>query len=211
MNPPIGDRVRVAERLNPVRHLFDRASRWANEQAAFRHRIPIRGRIALFGAAVVALTVVIFSALVYVLVERSLYSQQDAALSRRGDVIWSVVQSGRGLPSGPQRFAGELSTSIEPLIEVFDTNGTPKYWTETINGIAPQMPFSLFQSASERGATLNVTPDSGPLMRVYVRAVKFADIGVAGYVLIGQPQSAIQGQLEGLRLFLIAGALLSLI
>ena len=58
MNPPIGDRVRVAERLNPVRHLFDRASRWANEQAAFRHRIPIRGRIALFGAAVVALTAV---------------------------------------------------------------------------------------------------------------------------------------------------------
>src|SRR5438309_10188917 len=76
MNPSIGDRGRVAERLAPVRRAFDRGSRWVDQQTAFRHRLSIRGRIALFGAAVVAVTVVIFSVLVYLVVENSLRSEE---------------------------------------------------------------------------------------------------------------------------------------
>jgi len=104
MNPSIGDRVRIAERLIPLRRSVGRVSRWVEQRTAFRRRIPIRGRIALFGAGVVALAVVVFSVLVYVLVEQSLYSQQDTDLSRRGDIYWSSLQSGAGLPRGPFRF-----------------------------------------------------------------------------------------------------------
>src|SRR5437870_11876257 len=123
MNPSIGDRGRVAERLAPVRRAFDRGSRWVDQPTAFRHRLSIRGRIALFGAAVVAVTVVIFSVLVYVVVENSLVSQQDGTLSRGGDRNWSILQfGGRFVPSRNQ-FQTDLKTSSEPFYKVFDSQG----------------------------------------------------------------------------------------
>ena len=212
MNPSIGDRVRIAERLIPLRRSVGRVSRWVEQRTAFRRRIPIRGRIALFGAGVVALAVVVFSVLVYVLVEQSLYSQQDTDLSRRGDIYWSSLQSGAGLPRGPFRFPVDLNSSIEPLIEVFDSEGTPLAWSATIRGLPPQMPTSLVQTArSDQGLVANATPTNGPLLRVYIRAVNVRGLGPSGYVLVGQPLVGIQSQLDGLRLFLIAGAMLSLV
>ena len=207
-----GNRASIAARVYPLRRFAGRLARWFGARVESRHRIPIRGRIALFGAGVVALTVLIFSLLVYVLVERSLYSQQNNDLSRRGDIYWSSLERGNGLPRGPFRFPVDLNSSIEPLIEVFDTQGTPVAWSATIRGIAPQMPASVLTSApSNRGAISNATPENGPLMRVYVRAVNIRGIGVSGYLLVGQPLGSIQSQLDGLRLFLIAGALLSLL
>jgi signal transduction histidine kinase len=213
MNSSVDRPASAATPLTPLRRLLNRIVRWTDERTAFRHRIPIRGRIALFGAAVVALTVLIFSLLVYVLVERSLYSQQNTDLSRRGDIYWSSLESGNGLPRGPFRFPVDLNSSIEPLLEVFDSQGTPVAWSATIKGNPPQMPAALLASApTKRPVIVNATPDNGPLMRVYVRAVNIRGLGVSGYVvLVGQPLGSIQGQLEGLRLFLIAGGLLSLL
>ena len=117
-----------------------------------------------------------------------------------------------GLPRGSERFRTELNASIDPLTELFDANGTPVYYTQYIDGTAPRMPFSLFQgSRTRRGDIFNVTPVNGPLMRVYVRAVSLPSGEVVGYVLVGQPQSAIQHQLDDLKLFLILGVLLSLL
>ena len=53
MNPPIGDGAPVARRLAPIRHSVDRLSQWVDDRTAFRRRIPIRGRIALFVTAVI--------------------------------------------------------------------------------------------------------------------------------------------------------------
>jgi signal transduction histidine kinase len=207
-----GNRASIAERISLLPRSAGRLSSWFDARTQFRHRIPIRGRIALFGAGVVALTVLIFSLLVYVLVERSLYSQQNNDLSRRGDIYWSSLERGTGLPRGPFRFPVDLNSSIEPLIEVFDSQGTPVAWSATIRGIAPQMPTSVLTSAPpDHGRIASATPDNGPVMRVYVRAVNIRGLGVSGYVLVGQPLGSIQSQLDGLRLFLIAGALLSLL
>lgn len=211
MNPSLGDRARIADRFATLRRSAASISRWLDDRTQFRRRIPIRTRIALFGAAVVALTVVIFSLLVYVLVERSLYSQQNTDLSRRGDIYWSSLERGTGLPRGPFRFPVDLNSSIEPLIEVFDSQGTPVAWSAHIRGLAPQMPTSVLESApSNHGVLANATPENGPLMRVYVRAINLRGLGV-GYVLVGEPLGSIQSQLDGLRLFLIAGAFLSLL
>jgi len=83
------NRLPFAERLDLNRYL------------AFRHRIPIRSRIALFGAAVVALTVIIFGVLVYVVTDRSLHLQQDTAIHLRGDQTWTSLAAGGGLARGP--------------------------------------------------------------------------------------------------------------
>ena len=205
-----GDRAPIAERPSLLRRATGQVSSWVDARTQFRHRIPIRARIALFGAGVVALTVVILSVVVYVLVDRSLHAQQDANLTRRGEMVSRILQTGSG-PRGSFRFAGELKDSSEPMTELFDANGTPIFWTATINSLAPQVPFGLLESATVQGATTDVTPKNGPLLRVYVRSVKFPDGTVGAYVLVGQPDFATQTQLQGLRLFLVVGALLSLL
>src|SRR5260370_34930147 len=70
-----GDRPPIADRFSPLRRLTKRLSSWLDGRTQFRHRIPIRGRIALFGATVAAVTVVIFSVVGYAVVGRSLVSQ----------------------------------------------------------------------------------------------------------------------------------------
>ena len=72
MNSSVDRPASAATPLAPMRQFLNRVSRWLNGQTALRHRLPIRARIALFGAGVVALAVVSFSSLVYVLVEGSL-------------------------------------------------------------------------------------------------------------------------------------------
>src|ERR1700736_1860027 len=101
MNPSLGDRAPITERLSLLRRSSDRLSTWLRERTRARQQIPIRGRIELFGAGVVALAVVTFSSLVYVLVERSLVTQQDTALKSRGDEVLRQLNSPRGSRPSP--------------------------------------------------------------------------------------------------------------
>ena len=212
MNPSLGARAQIAERLSFVSQSFARISGWLDERTTFRHRIPIRGRIALFGAAVVALTVVIFSVLVYVLVEGSLVSQQDGTLKLGGDRAWSVLESGGRVVPGRNFFPPDLNSSSEPFFEIFDSQGTPYISSAVIKGLNPQMPSNTLQSVpGDKGVFKDVQPIGGPLVRAYVRAWSRPDLGASGYVLYGQPLFGTQATLDGLRLFLIAGALLSLL
>ena len=94
----------AATPLAPLRRFLDRIARWTDNHTEFRHRLPIRARIALFGAAVVALTVLIFSVLVYVIVSRSLVSQQDNNLKQQGDYVWRLLESGRPFRLGGPSF-----------------------------------------------------------------------------------------------------------
>jgi two-component system OmpR family sensor kinase len=211
MNPSIGVRGQIAQRLSSVRQLAARVSGWVDEKTAFRHRIPIRGRIALFGAGVVALTVVIFSSLVYVLVERSLVTQQDVALSTRGDAVLQQLQSPRGFRVSPFLYPIDIAKSSEIFVEVILFNQTQPYSTGKVNGGDPVLPAELLRSAPfDRGDIVNARAQNGPLMRVYVRQLS-SPSGPAGYLVVGKSLADIEGQLSGLRLFLIAGALLSLV
>src|SRR5438045_378956 len=184
MSASSGDRVQVADRLTPVRRIFDRGSRWLAEQMTFRHRIPIRGRIALFGAAVVAVTVVIFSVLVYVVVENSLVSQQDGTLSRGGDRNWSILQFGGRFVPGRNQFQTDLKTSSEPFYEIFDSQGTALGSSAYIDGIYPQFPSGIFDSVpADRGRFKTVQANDGQLVRHSVRACHRSDDGSSGQPL----------------------------
>jgi two-component system, OmpR family, sensor kinase len=212
MNPSLGARARIAERLSSVRRSVDRLSKRVDEQTAFRHRLSIRARIALFGAAVVALTVVVFGTLVYVVVERSLVSQQNTALIERSAAWWRFLETGGRFSRPPSTPPSDLNLSSDLFVQVFDAQGASLSSTGTINGIDPQMRSSVFQSVPlDRGVFRDVQPTNGPLIHAYVRAWNRPDLGLSGYVLVGQPLFGIQDQLDGLRLFLIAAVLLSLV
>ena len=72
-------------------------------------RLPIRARIALFGAGVVLLTVVVFGGLVALLFERSAYIQQDLVLERRSQQLTALGRTGPGrVPGLPRRLDPQL-------------------------------------------------------------------------------------------------------
>src|SRR5437868_9111663 len=213
MNPSLDARSPTTSRLAPVRRSYDRIVAWLDAQTAFRRRIPIRARIALFGAAVVAVTVVIFGVLVYLVVENRLVSQHDGTISRGGDRNWSMLQfGGRFVPGRNQFGQTDLKTSSEPFYEVFDAQGTALGSSAFIDGIYPQFPSGLFDSVpADRGIFKNVQASDGPLVRAYLRAWNRPDFGNSGYLLYGQPIGGIEAQLQSLRLFLIAGGILRLL
>jgi signal transduction histidine kinase len=191
----------------PLRHFLDLISRWLDDHTAFRRRIPIRGRIALFATGVVAVTVVVFSVLMYVAVYGSLTSQRDASLRQQGERLWLQLASGRPFRPGGTYPATDLNTSSAQFVEFSVSPDLPPFSTGSIREQAPVMPESLIKSASPDQWRLDtVKPKDGPLMRVYIRAV-----GPTGYILVGQPLFGIEDQLRGLRLFLLAGVLLSLL
>jgi heavy metal sensor kinase len=210
MNSFVDRPASAATRLTPLRRFLDRLSHWTDDHSAFRHRIPIRGRIALFGAAVVALAVMIFSTLVYVLVERSLVSQQDEALKTRSTEVLRQLESPRGFRPSPFSLPFDISKSSDIFVEITVFNPSQVYSSGKVNGADPILPVDLLQAAPfDRGTFANARAENGPLLRVYVRQLASAN-GPVGYLVVGKSLAGIETQLSGLRLFLVAGAILSL-
>ncbi|HXM52308.1 MAG TPA: HAMP domain-containing sensor histidine kinase [Candidatus Binatus sp.] len=211
MNPSLGDRAPITERWSFLRRSPRAVSNWLHERTRARQKIPIRGRIALFGAGVVALAVVTFSSLVYVLVERSLVTQQDTALRARGDEVWRQLESPRGFRPSPFTLQFDIEKSSDIFVEITVFNPSQVYSSGRVNNADPILPASLLQSApSDRGNIVNARAQDGPLMRVYVRQLA-SPAGSAGYLVVGKSLSGIESQLSGLRLFLVAGGLLTLL
>ncbi|TMD49592.1 MAG: HAMP domain-containing histidine kinase [Chloroflexi bacterium] len=199
----------AATPLAPRRRFLDRIARWTDDHTEFRHRLPIRARIAIFGAAVVALTVLIFSVLVYVIVSRSLVSQQDNNLKQQGDYVWRLLESGRPFRLGGPSFPlVDLKNGSAPFVEIVPLVGQPLS-TGTLNDSVPILPDSVGKSATDRGQWIDVQAQDGPPLRAYVRA--WSVPGTSGYLLVGQSVLGVEGQLAGLRLLLLAGGLLSLV
>ncbi len=174
--------------------------------------MPIRARIALFGAGVVAVTVVIFGIVVYVLAERNLVALQDEVLSRRARQVLIIPQLGRLLVSQRYVVPSDLRTSSDTFVEFLEGNGTPIFSTGEIDGAAPLLsPDILREAGTQGGVQATIEPQPGLKLRVIVRQLNRSDIGPGGYVVVGQPMRVIEGQLTGLRLFLTIGALLSLL
>src|SRR6202165_1107577 len=209
MNPSLGDRAPITERWIVGEKTPGGFSSWLHERTRARLKIPIRGRIALFGAGVVALAVVTFSSLVYVLVEGNLYRAQDTALTTRGDDVMRQLVSRRGFQFSPFDLPIDIAKSSDVSVEItlFDQNRVVS--SGKINTAAPVLPTSLLQSAPfGRGKIVNTRAENGPLMRVYVRQLA-SPTGPAGYLVVGQSLAGIESELAGLRLFLAAGGLLT--
>lgn len=211
MNPSVGDRAPITERWVVGEKTPGGFLSWLHERTRARRKIPIRGRIALFGAGVVALAVVTFSSLVYLLVERSLVSAQDTALKSRGDEVFRQLESPAGFR--PSRFSLtiDIATSSEIFEDIILTGPGQVYSRGKVQGADPVWPANLLQSAPfDHGNITNARADNGPLTRVYVRQLA-SQTGAAGYLVVGKSLSGIESELSGLRLFLVGGGLLTLL
>lgn len=184
----------------------------------------IRARIALFGAGVVFLTVVIFSVLVYALVNRSVLQQQDDTLSRRS-LQFATGQRAEGVGGGPLQPGGarlrepvvvDLRSSSDSFVEVLADDGTVIFSTGVIDGRPPEVSSDLLRQVDLGGSVLTTTePSKGVFLRESIRKHTGPAFGPvpssAAYVVAGQPLGPVQDNLNSLARYLGAGALLSLL
>ena len=161
----------------------------------------LRLHLALFGAAVVAATLVIFGVLLYALLARGVTTNQDDALrGRAGEAVASLKATSNLAPQAPVAPAN-LANSTEVFLEVFDSGWNVIYSTAQLNG-SPPVPSARLRAAAQRaGGTFET--DNG--LRYF--AVPFN----GGYVVTGQSTRVPESNLSGVLGFLIISGVPTLI
>jgi signal transduction histidine kinase len=185
------------------------------------HRLPIRARIAIFGAGVVLLTVMIFGTFVDLVFERSLRDQQDTTLRRKSEAVMRRSGLAPGAPRkvDPTRFAPptDLRSSNDAFTLFLDSEGAVIITNAEIDGRPPRIPQALLAGARAHGEDLATMRDSGVDLRVDVRRVPTGALVVGNnprepaFVVAGQTTGPIDAQVERLQLYTVLGALLSML
>ena len=166
----------------------------------------LRLRLALFGAAVVALALVLFGALVYALLARSVTSNQDSQLrdrARQAAAATSIPDLSRRALVAP----ADLSSSTDIYIEILDTGGSPLYATAVLDGEPPPITRDLLVQADRNRGAYATEGDArkGTQLRVYALPAR------GGYVLAGQSTRVPASNLSGVVVFLIISAVPALL
>jgi signal transduction histidine kinase len=164
--------------------------------------VPLRLRLALFGAAVVALTLVLFGALLYTLLAHGATTNQDDALRGRAREAVVSLNKAPGITAREPVAPADLRTSADVFVEVFDPTWTAIYSTAQLNGFPP-IPSARFRVTAaevlggyfgtEQGLRLFALPFNG------------------GYVVTGQSTRVLQSNLSGVLGFLIISGVPTLI
>ena len=150
----------------------------------------LRLRLALFGAGVVALALVVFGGLLYALLSRGVVTNQDDALrTRAGQAVASLNASPQlvaASPVAPQ----DLRTSTDVFVEVFDDQ-----WTVLYSTASPVVtPESHLPGFVTQGG-----------FRLYTKGFD------QGYVVTGQSTKFPQSSLSGIVVFLVVSAVPALV
>ena len=161
--------------------------------------MPLRLRLALFGAAVVALTLVLFGALLYALLAHGATSNQDDALRSRAREAAASLNSGSDLAPRAPVAPANLATSSDVFVDVVDQSWTVIYTTGELNGTAPAIAPGL-RARAAGGAF-----DTEGGLRLY--AIPFN----GGYVVTGQSTRVVQSNLSGIVGFLVISGVPTLI
>lgn len=169
----------------------------------------LRLRLALFGAAVVALALVIFGLALYGLVARSVETNQDKDLHARAAAAVAALATTPGVELTPRPVvaAADLRSSTDVFLEVLTTEGSVIYSTGVLNGAPPAVTLRLLNDAARTGGSFATQGDpiSGAQLRIY--AQPFAH----GYVVAGQSTRVPQSNLSGIVGFLVISGVPTLV
>ena len=161
--------------------------------------MPLRLRLALYGAAVVALTLVLFGALLYGLLGRSVTNDQDTALRGRAAEAVAALGLAPDLTPRVPVVPVDLRTSNEIFVEVFDQRWSLVYSTGVVGGVAP---------TPSQGLRMAATPAAfGTEGGFRLYALQFS----TGFVVTGQSTRVPQSSLSGVVGFLIISSIPTLI
>jgi len=150
----------------------------------------LRLRLALFGAGVVALALVVFGVLLYALLSRGVVTNQDDALKARAKQAVVSLNASPGLIAASPVAPADLKTSTDIFVEVFDPGWKLVYSTATpVASPEPRAPGFVTQGG----------------FRLYTLAFN------RGYVVAGQSTKVLQTNLSGVVTFLVVSAVPALI
>jgi two-component system, OmpR family, sensor kinase len=152
--------------------------------------MPLRARLALFGAGVVALALLVFGLLLYGLLSRSVSTNQDDALRTRAQQAVTSLDSGPPLAAAQPVAPADLRTSTELFVEVFDPT-----WQVLYSNARPIV------APSSHAA--GFTTQGG--FRLYAAGFR------GGYVVTGQSTKVPQSNLSGIVVFLVVSAVPALL
>jgi two-component system, OmpR family, sensor kinase len=164
--------------------------------------VSLRLRLALFGAAVVALTLVLFGALLYALLAHGATTNQDDALRSRAHEAVAALNSTPDLSPRAPVAPADLNTSTDVFVEVLDQSWSVIYTTGELNGMPPVIDPSLRAAAAQ---VFSGTFGTEHGLRLY--ALPFN----GGYVVTGQSTRVVQSNLSGVLGFLIISGVPTLI
>jgi two-component system, OmpR family, sensor kinase len=160
----------------------------------------LRLRLALFGAGVVALALIVFGVLLYALLARGVATNQDDALRTRARDTASVLH---GMPPAQAPVAPvDLKKTDDVFVELLTSNGSVVYTTGLLDGEPPSVPATLLADAKSRQGAYATQHG----VRLY--AFPYFD---SGYVVAGQSTRVPQSNLSGIVVFLIVSAIPALI
>jgi two-component system OmpR family sensor kinase len=176
--------------------------------------VSFRLRLTLFGAALVALTLLAFGWLVYELAASSQATTQDDALKQRAaDAVTSI----RTAPPGELELIGTATPSLsgaedlqhgtDPFTEVVTLSGVVLSSTGRVGSVPPAVPATLLNAAANGGALATVDAPGSPQLRLFARPWTRPDLGLRGFVVAGQPTSIQTENRKGLRGFLIISSI----
>ena len=161
----------------------------------------LRLRLALFGAAVVALALVIFGLAIYGLVSRSVDTNQDKELRARAGAAVAALATTPDLDLAPRPVIApvDLRSSTEVFLEVLSTDGSVIYSTGLLNGAPPAVALQVLDDASRTGSAFATQgdPRAGTQLRVYAQPFPH------GFVVAGQSTRVPQSNLSGIVGFLV--------
>ncbi|TMF04697.1 MAG: HAMP domain-containing histidine kinase [Chloroflexi bacterium] len=166
----------------------------------------LRLRLALFGAAVVALALVLFGVLVYTLLARSVTNNQDTQLRARARQAASATNIA-DLSPHPLIAAADLKNSTDVYVEVLDPSGVALYATAMLDGAPPPVPDGLLPQATAHNGAFATEGDAGRGTELRLYAQPFA----GGYVIAGQSTRVPASNLSGVVVFLIISAVPALL
>ena len=174
-----------------------------------------RLRLTLFGAALVAATLLAFGWLVYTLVASNQGTAQDDVLKQRASEAIAAIQSAspdtfKGSGSASLASAEDLRVRTDPFVEVFTQAGFLSSSARVGSG-PPAIPTDVLDRATPAGTFATVDLVSGLSVRLYERRWTRAELGVFGYVVTGQPVSVQSTNRNGIRGFLIVSSIPTLL
>jgi len=161
--------------------------------------VSLRSRLALFGGGVVAIALLVFGLLLYLLLSRGAVTNQDDALRARAHDAAAAL-SAETSPRAPVA-PSDLGKSGDVFLEVIAPDGSVTYSTGVLDGSPPVASQTLLDQAQQRHGAFAT---EGPL-RLYVLPYS------GGFVMTGQSTKVVQSNLSGIVVFLVISAIPALL
>ena len=162
----------------------------------------IRMRLALYGALIIGVAIVVFGILLTLLGQATAPEDQDKSLASLAEE-WRLSladASSESLTAALPLVSIDLSDTTEQFVVILDSKGKVLYATGQLDGTAPSIPASMItQAVQEEEAKRTIQPVDGVELRLVAQPWQRVDLGMSGIVVAGQSTAFVDQQLAGLR------------